>query len=198
MDDKSVTRWLESLKGGSEGGADALWQRYFGKLVNLARRALRDAPRRVADEEDIALSAFDSFCQGVARGQYPRLDDRDDLWKILVTLTVRKASNQRRRDRAQKRGGGIVRGESVFASREKGGGIDLLASADPTPEFAALMAERCRDLLATLDENLRQIALLKLEGHSNEAIAERLDVVPRTIERKLDRIRQRWAKDAPP
>src|SRR6185437_2028102 len=78
----SVTRWLRSLEAGDGGGgaAEELWRRYFGDLVRLARARLRGAPRAVADEEDAALSAFDSFCQGATRGRFPRLTDRDDLW----------------------------------------------------------------------------------------------------------------------
>jgi DNA-directed RNA polymerase specialized sigma24 family protein len=42
------------------------------------------------------------------------------------------------------------------------------------------------------DERLRTIAQCKLEGHRNEEIAERLGLACRSIERKLQRIRQIW------
>ena len=48
-------------------------------------------PRVAADEEDVALSAFDSFCRGAQRGRFPQLDDRDNLWRLLVVITSRKA-----------------------------------------------------------------------------------------------------------
>src|SRR4051794_39017001 len=92
----SVTRWIGDLRSGGDAAAQRLWERYFDRLVHLARNKLRALPRRGAaeDEEDAALSAFDSFCRGVARGQFPRLTDRDDLWRLLVVLTVRKAFDQ--------------------------------------------------------------------------------------------------------
>src|SRR5262245_38847831 len=104
----SVTHWLGRLKGGDAAAARPLWERYFRRLVRLARRRLRGAPRRMADEEDVALSAFDSFCRGAAQGRYPRLDDRDDLWKLLVVMTARKATRLMERERRQKRGGGAA------------------------------------------------------------------------------------------
>ncbi len=75
---RSLTRWLESLKAGDADATQKHWERYFQALVRLARDRLRAAPRAVADEEDAALSAFDSFVRGAAHGRYPRLEDRDD------------------------------------------------------------------------------------------------------------------------
>ncbi len=89
----SVTRWIADLKGGDAEAARALWGRYFDDLVRIARAKLR-ATRRVGadeDEEDAALSAFDSFCAGAARGQFPNLADRHDLWRLLVVIAARKA-----------------------------------------------------------------------------------------------------------
>src|SRR4051794_29187265 len=90
----SVSRWLGDLKAGDEAAVQPLWERYFARLVTLARARLRAGRRGAADEEDAALSAFNSFCTGVARGRFPRLADRDDLWRLLVVITARKAGAQ--------------------------------------------------------------------------------------------------------
>jgi hypothetical protein len=95
----SVTAWVASLKAGDAQAAEHLWQRYFEKLVQLVTARLRGSHRAVADEEDDALNAFDSFCRGVARGRYPRLDDRNDLWPLLVVITERKALDQAQYER---------------------------------------------------------------------------------------------------
>src|SRR5262245_64764290 len=81
--DGSVTRWLDLLQAGKSEAVQALWERYFHRLVGLARKKLQDAPRRAADEEDVALSAFDSFCRHAEEGRFPQLADRDSLWRIL-------------------------------------------------------------------------------------------------------------------
>ena len=189
----SVTVWIASLKAGDADAAQKLWQRYFETLVRLARPAPRCA-RTVADEEDAALSAFDSFVRGAARGRYPRLDDRDDLWRLLVVITERKAIDQAHRERRQKRGGGKIRsiaGAVDTASVE--GELVCLAGAEPTPEFAAQVADECRRLLGVLrDESLRVVARLRMEGYSNKEVAGQLGCSLRTIARKVELIRRSW------
>jgi DNA-directed RNA polymerase specialized sigma24 family protein len=196
----SVTVWIESLKAGDADAARQLWHRYFDALVRLARERLRGAPRAVADEEVAALSAFDSFVRGTAQGRYPRLNDREDLWRLLVVITERKTFDQAQRERRQKRGGGKISGmlrrsdvdqdEEVAASLE---------SREPTPDFAAMMVEECRSLLGgPRDDSLRAIALLRLEGFTNEEVAERLGCSLRTVARKLELIRRSWANEQTP
>jgi hypothetical protein len=67
----SVTHWLGLLKAGDHAAAQPLWERYFGRLVGLARARLRGARGHAADEEDVALSAFASFCKGAEQGRFP-------------------------------------------------------------------------------------------------------------------------------
>src|ERR1700726_2239482 len=100
----SITHWLRLLQAGDHSAARPLWQHYFQLLVARARAALRGVPRRAADEEDVALSAFDSFCRGAEQGHFPQLEDRDDLWRLLVVITGRKASHLIRDETRKKRG----------------------------------------------------------------------------------------------
>jgi DNA-directed RNA polymerase specialized sigma24 family protein len=190
----SVTVWIASLKAGDADAAQQLWQRYFETLVRLARDRLRGAPRTVADEEDAALSAFDSFVRGAARGRYPRLDDRDDLWRLLVVITERKAIDQAHRERRQKRGGGRIRSIAGAAdSSSPQGELVYLAGTEPTPEFAAQVADECRLLLGVLrDDSLRVVARLRMEGYSNKEVADQLGCSLRTIARKVELIRRSW------
>jgi DNA-directed RNA polymerase specialized sigma24 family protein len=196
-DEGSVTRWLGELRAGDPAAAERLWGRYFADLVRLARARLRMAPRAAEDEEDVALSAFDSFCTAATGGRFPRLDDRDDLWRVLVTVTERKAVSLIRRQRRLKRGGGRVANEADVAGPGEGL-LDYLAGTAPTPEFAALVAEEYRRRLAALpDAALRRVAELKMEGYSNEEIAGRIGLGLRSVVRKLDLIRRTWLGEAP-
>jgi DNA-directed RNA polymerase specialized sigma24 family protein len=191
--DGSVTRWLGELQAGAPEAAQELWQRYFTQLVGLARFKLRGAPLRVADEEDVALSVFDSLCRGVEQGRFPRLDGRDNLWRLLVVITARKASNLRRDENRQKRGGGAV-GEA--APNQNDLELEQVIGREPSPEFAAQVAEACQQLLAALgDDTLRAVAQAKMEGYTTEEIAKRLRFSPRTVERKVDLIRAIWEKE---
>src|SRR5947208_10734343 len=99
----SVSNWISRLQAGDRAATQQLWERYFQRLVGLARAKLQGAPRRAADEEDVALSAFHSFCRAAEQGRLPRLLDRDNLWRLLVVITSRKASHLVRDERRLKR-----------------------------------------------------------------------------------------------
>jgi DNA-directed RNA polymerase specialized sigma24 family protein len=202
-DQGSVTLWFGALKAGDLTAAQPLWERYFAQLVRLARARLRASPRpgADADEEDAALSAFDSFCDGAARGRFPRLADRDELWRLLVVLTARKVGAQAQRQRRQKRGGGrVLREADLLGADPDGGdaGLGQVVGPEPTPEFAAMVAEECRRLLDGLgDEDLRRIAVWKMEGYTNEEIRQRLGCSLRTVTLKLALIRTLWDPEQP-
>lgn len=192
--DQSVTHLIGELKAGNETALQQLWERYFHRLVGLASRRLGDVPRLPADGEDVALSAFNSFYQGMLRGSFPLLDDRNNLWRVLVTLTGRKAARLVRDEQAEKRGGGLVAGEtSVPEGVGSWPGFENLISSEPTPEFAALVDDECRRLLSLLPEDeQRNVAILKMEGYTSEEIAKKLGRSLATIERKLRVIRTVW------
>jgi DNA-directed RNA polymerase specialized sigma24 family protein len=197
MADESVTEWIAQLRHVESGDAQSkLWDRYFHRLVALARAKLGAAPRRAEDEEDVALSALNSFFEGAQNGEFPLLSDRTNLWPLLAKITTRKAINLRAKGLAKKRGSGAIRGDSVFAGkRDDGGdrGFAAVVSHEPTPQFAVEMADQCRRLLERLPQDLQTIARLKLYGYSNEEIAKEIGRVKRTVDRKLERIRAIWA-----
>lgn len=195
MAEGSVSRWIGQIKEGDAEAAQKLWERYYQRLLGLARSKLQGTPQRMADPEDVALSAFNSFFQGAGKGRFPRLADRNDLWRLLIVITARKAFDLMTHENRQKRGSGAVRPESALGLE---GGLDELMGSEPTPEFAAQVAEECRRLLALLnDDVLRTVALAKMEGYSSEEIAEQLGCVVRTVERKLRVIRSIWSKEVP-
>jgi RNA polymerase sigma factor (sigma-70 family) len=177
----SVTLWLEQVKEGDRAAVRHLLDRYFHRLVGLARSRFQGRPALVDYDEDVALSVFNSLCLGAESGRYPDLIDRDDLWRLLAVMTIRKAIDVQRRGRVRE-----VSGEP---------NLEQLLSDEPPPELAAEMADEYQRLLGLLDGELRSIALWKVEGLTNEEIADRLGCVERTVERKLQRIRILWAED---
>lgn len=181
----SVTQWVERLRAGDRDAAGHLWQRYFPRLVALARARLA-GPRPEGDGEDVALSALDHFCREAAADRLPGVENRDDLWRVLAALAVRGVIDRRRHDRAGKRDSQRRADESELA--------DIPDTGVP-PEVAVAVAEEVGALLARLnDAELQAIAVLKLEGHTNEEIADRLGCVPRTVARRLRVIRSLWAE----
>lgn len=204
----TVTVWIEQLKAGDAQAAQELWETYFQRMVELARQKLEGARRAAADEEDVALSAFKSFCLGARSGKFTQLIDRSNLWPLLVAITVNKSVDLIKHENRKKRGGtghtppAPQPGEPARPPellRPQQVQLAELISHEPTPHFAAELSEQLERLLARLEETgdsrLGQIALLKMEGYSNSEIAESLGCVRRTIERKLHLIERLWAKD---
>jgi hypothetical protein len=193
----SVTHWLRLLQAGDHSAARPLWERYFQLLVGRARASLRGMPRRAADEEDVALGVFDSFCRGAEQGRFPNLDDRHDLWRILVVLTARRVTRQVQGEFRQKRGGGGVRSEADLA-RAGASVLEQVVGHEPTPEFAAQLAEECQQLLGKLgSDELRSIAVWQMEGYTVDEIGGKLGRSSRTVARKLQLIRGLWREECP-
>ena len=193
--DGSVTRWIDQVQAGNPNAVRELWRRYFSRLVALARQKLRHAPRRAADEEDVALSAFESFCRHAEEGRFPDLLDRDGLWRLLVVMTARKANHLIRDETRQKRGGGVAPASDTPSDDADAPILETILSREPTPDLAAQVAEECQRLLARLgDKELEQVAVWRMEGYSVEDIAGKLGYATRSIKRKLQLIRDIWQK----
>lgn len=194
--DDDVTGWIKRIRTGDEEAAQLLWDRYAEDIVEVAKRSMKGASRRVEDEEDVAMIAFRSFLAGVTAGRFPELDRREQLWRLLLVITTRKAAAVIEKASRQKRGGGQVRGDSAMIEHEESAldGFDQLESEKPTPLFAAAIADEARRLLASLDETSQKIAALKMEGYTHDEVADKLGVNTRTIERRLRAIREQWQK----
>ncbi len=193
-DSSNITAWLVRWKDGERDEATRrLCQAYFSRLVSRAHALLGSRGRGAGDAEDVAQSAFWSFVQGAENGRFPRLEDRDDLWQVLLVLTARKAGKLRRREAAEKRGGGKVKAVSELAGDDSGQAAPEFPGGEPDPAEVVAFAETCTRLLDRLGkEDLRQVALWRLEGYSNAEIARRLGRHEGTVERKLQLIREIW------
>ncbi len=199
-DSDAEKSWIKALKRGDEEAAQQLFEVYFQRLVGLARKKLQALPQRAADPSGVAQSALNSFFQGVRRNAFPKLNDQDDLWCLLMVITARKAAHNVRDERRVKRGGGQVRGESALNAchaNDFNGLAHVIDNAGQTPEMAAILSEELSLRFEELgDATLREIALLKLQNYTSAEIAERLGVVQRTVERKLQVIRTIWESAA--
>ena len=135
---------------------------------------------------------------GAIQGRFPLLADREDLWKLLVVITARKVQAYVRRQTRQKRGGGRVRSETDLAADDLGAALDEIVASEPTPEFAVMIAEQYQSLLDVLDDDaLRQVAIRRMEGYTDDEIAESLGCARRTVVRRLNLIRKTWLSCLP-
>jgi RNA polymerase sigma factor (sigma-70 family) len=171
---------LAALREGDPVPAQQLWERYWPRLVGLARARLRGT-RRTADAEDVALEAFTEFIHVLERRGSQGISDENHFWSLLVAITARKVVAFSRR---------------AAGSRRLPHGLPALGTADtldrdPSPESAAMLAAECRRLLDSLaDPVLRSIAVHRLEGATTREIATRLGCSEATVGRKLTLIRK--------
>ena len=190
----SVTRFLARLKEEDSAVAREIWQRFFERLLPLARAKLRGLPDRSVDEEDLLVSVFDRFFRAARENRFAKLDDREDLWQILLMLTERKVIEVYRKSGAKKRGGGKVHRLADIV--ESGHELHELADSELDPEFLAAFNDNLANALIQLgDGAARDVALLKLEGYENQEIADQLKVSLSSVERKLRIIRKLWQED---
>jgi DNA-directed RNA polymerase specialized sigma24 family protein len=177
-----------------DAAARSIWDRYFRDLLALARQNLDRRIRLRTDEEDVAQSMFKSFCMRQQRGEFD-LAGRDELWRLLVTITLRKARNAAKAQRREKRD--VTREQTIPGGDESESAVwvlEQMEASDPSPGVAVVLNEALeRRLQALADPDLRQVALWRLEGYTNGEIAGRLDCTARSVERKLARIRSLWS-----
>jgi RNA polymerase sigma factor (sigma-70 family) len=191
----SISEWLGRLKAGEVEAAQNLWNRYSDELLRVAKQRLGMSPQGIGDEEDVALSVFGSIFRGVAEGRFQNISTRDELWWLLLTIAKRKTVDHIRRETAQKRhqpGQNPDAGLRVSAQIS----LDELVSSIPTPDFLVALEEQYVRLLEMLrNDQLREIAVLRIEGYSVAEIAEKMGVSNRAIERKLPLIRAKWKRE---
>jgi len=193
----SVSQWIAGLQAGDHEAIQRLWERYFAQVVEAARERLAGAPRRVSDEEDVAISVFDALCHGAAAGQHQSLKDRDDLWWLLMLITKRKVAIRVRGEAALKRGSFRIKGETEVANPDGTPfDFDAIMGSTPEPEFIAELDEQFQRLLNLLPgARLRKVALLRMQGYEVEEIASRLGMTLRAVFRKIALIREAWNQE---
>ena len=190
----SVTLLLDQLKQRDPDAARKIWRRYFERLIPLARAKLPSTSRH-QDEEDILVSVFDRFFRAVEEERFQKLDDREDLWSVLVLLTDRKVADEYRNANAQKRGSGKVKNVSSLTQLDASC-VREIAEMNPSPEYLVSFNETLARALQRLDSgSTREVAILRMEGYQNREIAVKLGIGISSVERKLRVIREVWRNE---
>lgn len=182
---RDVDSLIARLNAGDPDAYDRTFQLYYEKLVRLARGRLSSMPPQVADDEGAVISALGSFYRGVQKGRFEQLVDQHELWKLLVTITIRKSIAQLRRHHKQSGEGQRV---DRFAA------LETIGNSEPTPDQLVEFVDECETLVSRLSsDTLQQVALLRLQGFETREIADSLDLHPRSVQRKLLLIKSEWA-----
>ena len=195
----SVSQFISGLQRGDSVAATRIFERFFDRLVALARRKLEGAPKKQADEEDVVQVTLAEFFRKVQQpGAFSKLQDRNDLWQVIAMMVDRRATDLMRKERAQSRGGGRVSTESIFfqpGDSLSGAGIDGVAGLDPTPELAEQWLNSLTEMLGGVEPRQREMVLMRLQGYGLDEIAVQLSVSQRTVERTFQALRTRYGQE---
>lgn len=184
-DDELTLSLIRAIRGGDQTAMETAWRQLYPKLLAMIRRRF-DASKSVDDdEEDIALSALESFFRGLRDGRFPELTSQNEVWRLLSKMTQRKIVDRIRRGWAKKNGDKeVVLNDPLLADE------DIRAAS---PELEAIARDQVEQLLLHLrekDEKLEALAIAKMAGYTNEELAEQFERSIPTIERWLSRIRK--------
>ena len=186
--DDTVSDWIANLKSGDDDAMSPIWNRYFERLCEYAGKKLGNARTTVVDRNDLAASSLNALWMGAKHGRFKKLESRQDLWQLLVVIASRKAANVHRKERIRGE-----RGESVLGKDQSS--AVLLADILKAPHSETILDQiplSCEELLDLLDEKHREVALMRLAGHSNQEIADHRDCSVKSVERYMKLIRSIW------
>jgi RNA polymerase sigma-70 factor, ECF subfamily len=191
-DEERFARLITGLRAGDEQVVREFCGLYGDLLLRLADRHLPDRLRRRLGPEDVVQSAYRTFLRRARAGEF-HLDDSASLWRLLCAITLTKVREQTRFHLRQKRGLARETPLPVASSTDSTPGIEP-AAAGPSPADAAEFADQFQLLLASLDEEERQVVDLKLQDYTNDEVAERLGCSQRTVRRLLKRVQAQLAR----
>ena len=170
-----------------EAAARQIWEHYASRLKMLVRRNLDARIRRREGESDVLQSMYRCFCEKRREGELP-LRSRDDLWRVLVHITMCKVKNKAKYHLAARRD---YRLEVGGAGSISGWMIEQMDESGPTPEEATILEEELHHWLIPLTEEQRRLALWKLDGYTNKEIGVMISRTERAVELKMRIIREK-------
>lgn len=191
---------LDRFKAGDKEAANELLGKYFDRAVRAASKRISQRRLRGTASEDIAVSVFESLWKKADKQHFGEEDltTTDEFWRLLCTMIRFKTEDHLRRENADKRGAGNVRGESIFMNAQDSSMPGLANQSDQglTPPELAAFGDQHRKLMDMLDdESLQEVVTLRMEGNKVAEIAKHFDKSERWVKRKLALIREIWQQE---
>lgn len=175
---------IERCRRGDEDAAREVFDAYVARLIPLARRRISQRLASRVDPEDIVQSVFRTFFARLKDDKF-EINDQDDLFRLLVRITVHKTLRQIAHHKAAKRDPNMEMPQSDSTNEQ----VLQLLSNEPTPEATVTFLDQLEHFLGQLQPQDRQILELRMEGFSTEEIAKKLGSYDRKVRRVLERIR---------
>jgi RNA polymerase sigma-70 factor (ECF subfamily) len=184
-------RWESVIRGLREGDPRVVRDfclQHGAMLERLANRHLAHGMRRRVEPEDVVQSVCRTFLRRVKEGEF-QLPDAESLWRLLCAITLSKVREQTRFHLRQRRS---LAQETPLADDDGSSnpGFVVVDRGLPPDEQVAF-ADQFEKLLASLDDEERQLVDLRLQQLDNDQIAARLGCSQRTVRRLLGRLESR-------
>jgi RNA polymerase sigma-70 factor (ECF subfamily) len=174
---------VADYQAGSESAAQEIFDRYCGQLLRLAKRRIGQRLASRFDPEDVIQSAFRTFFVHLKNDEF-EFAHEDDLFKLLVRLTVRKTLRKIEHHRAAKRNPNA----EVVPTDDGSDPFSRIAGQSPTPDMEVALIDEFEQFLATLSPFERQVLERKVQGYSSTEIAEQLGTYDRKVRRVIERL----------
>lgn len=191
MSDMDWDRLIIGLRNGDQQACTDFWNLYGLQLESVAQKQISQRLQRRVGSDDVVQSACRTFLRRVSSGQFD-LPDADALWRLMCAITLTKARRAARNHTRQKRGMGNEQYIDNVANQSTNQGFDLPGQSE-SPVDAVTFSDSMEKLFANLSPDECQVVDLKLQNHTNEEIADRLDCSERTVRRMTNQIRERWS-----
>jgi len=189
---------LEQFRRGDKEAANKIIARHYERVVRAAKKRIEGMRLHATSEEDIAASVFESLWDRAQKGEFSdtELATADELWRLLSVMVRFKVRDHLRHEQRLKRGGGNLKGESAFGQLEDGSPNQMQNIAEDSKSASEDSDLMVKELLGLLgNEDLQEIAVMRLEGYEVKEIASKFEKSDRWVKRKLALIREKWISD---
>jgi RNA polymerase sigma-70 factor, ECF subfamily len=185
---------MQRLECGDEEAAALLFERYAYRLIGLARRRLDERVRGKVDADDVVNSVMRTFCRRAAERPF-HFDGPDDLWALLVEITLRKCGRWHRHFHTGKRD--VRREQTLPPLANSDWDKEPFDAGGPHPEDEAVLREIMEHLLHGLDDRMRMVCEMRLQGYEIKEIGAALNCTEATVHRKIRHLKDRLRKICP-
>ncbi len=169
------------LQNGEDAAIQELFDEYSRRLIDLAGSNIHPALLRRFDGEDVVQSVFRTFFRRHEEGKF-QIEHSQQLWQLLVTLTLCKTRSHARRHTAEKRNA-----QAVQSIVDEQGMLDR----QPSHEDVLALWEEIDVALDGLPDQTGEIIAMRLEGRNRSEIAGELNLSRQTIHRILKLVEER-------
>jgi DNA-directed RNA polymerase specialized sigma24 family protein len=181
----SITDALDRWRGGESAAQfdlERALQPFLLDLLSLVRRRRGKPLQPRIDSQAVVNEAWGSFLTGVRKDEFPTLQDRKDICRVLTTLVTRTLCDQIDWHTRQRRSPAREEGSPDGAPRHLADARRPAANEQSTAEEFADWLARFEELLRSFHPKAMDIVELSFQGLANCDIARSVGLSVRSVQ----------------